>query len=199
MEHLIHLNKDKKLRKIIALQEPYELKPRKRVYLHLCASIVSQQLSTKVADVIWARFLSLFPTKTPTAEQILSVPFESLRSVGLSNAKAQYVQHVCRFFIDEKITDQRLYKMTNAEVIEYLTTIKGVGRWTVEMILMFSLGRPDVFAVDDLGIQLSMAKLYQLEMTDKKAFKQQLLQIASKWAPYQTYACRYLWKWKDNG
>jgi DNA-3-methyladenine glycosylase II len=198
MEHISHLNKDKKLRKIIALQEPYELKRKKLVYLHLCASIVSQQLSTKVADVIWARFLSLFPTKTPTAEQILLVPLEKLRSVGLSNAKAQYVQNVCRFFMDEKITDQQLNKMSNAEVIQYLTRIKGVGQWTVEMILMFSLGREDVFAADDLGIQQSMAKLYHLEIEDKKALKKQMLQISAKWAPYQTYACRYLWGWKDG-
>ncbi len=198
MQHIIHLSKDKKLKRIIDLQEPHVVAKKKNVYLELCASIISQQLSTKVAAIIYNRFLDLYKTKKPSLQQIVDTPFETLRGIGLSNAKANYVQNVCRFFIDEKITDIKLYKMGNEELVTYLSQIKGVGQWTVEMILMFTLGREDVFAVDDLGIQQSMIKLYKLEIDNKKLLKEKMLQISSKWSPYRTYACRYLWGWKDN-
>jgi DNA-3-methyladenine glycosylase II len=198
MKHLEHLSKDKKLKKIIALQEPYVLIGQKNVYLHLCGSIMSQQLNTKVAAVIYARFLNLYKTKKPSPQQIIDTPFETLRSIGLSNAKTRYVQNVCRFFLEEKITDAKLHKMSNEDIIKYLSQIKGVGQWTVEMILMFTLGREDVFALDDLGIQQSFAKLYGLDATDKKALKEKMLTLSAKWSPYRTYACRYLWGWKDN-
>ena len=198
MEHLLHLTKDKNLKKIIALQEPYVLVSRTNVYLHLCSSIMSQQLSTKVAAVIYNRFLNLYKNKKPGLQQIIDTPVESLRSIGLSNAKARYIQNVCRFFLAEKITDATLHKMSNEELIKYLSQIKGVGQWTVEMILMFTLGREDVFALDDLGIQQSIAKLYQLDATDKKTLKEKMLKLSAKWSPYRTYACRYLWGWKDN-
>ena len=198
MEHLLHLTKDKNLKKIIALQEPYVLVSRKNVYLHLCSSIMSQQLSTKVAAVIYNRFLNLYKNKKPGLQQIIDTPVESLRSIGLSNAKARYIQNVCRFFLAEKITDATLHKMSNEELIKYLSQIKGVGQWTVEMILMFTLGREDVFALDDLGIQQSITKLYQLDAKDKKTLKEKMLQLSAKWSPYRTYACRYLWGWKDN-
>ena len=198
MEHLSHLSKDKKLKKVIEAQEPFILGRRKNVYLHLCSSIMSQQLSTKVAKVFHQRFLNLYKTKNPTVQQILDTPFETLRGIGLSNAKANYVHNVCKFFIENKVTDARLYKMSNEEVIDLLTQIKGVGRWTVEMILMFTLGREDVFAIDDLGIQNAMIKLYKLDRTKKKEFRESLLRISNKWAPYRTYACLHLWHWKDN-
>lgn len=88
--------------------------------------------------------------------------------------------------------------MNNEEVIELLTSIKGVGRWTVEMLLMFSLGREDVFAVDDLGIQQAMAKIYKLNTADKKAMRHKMLVLSEKWSPYRTYACLHLWRWKDD-
>ena len=198
MEHLIHLNKDKLLRKVIATQQPYQLIKRKAVYLHLCSSIMSQQLSTKVAAVIFDRFLNLYKSKKPTPQQIADTPLETLRGIGLSYAKAGYVQNVCRFFIEEKITDAKLEKLSNEELIKYLSQIKGVGQWTVEMILMFTLGREDVFALDDLGIQQSIKKLYQLDHLDKKELKTKMQEISEKWKPYRTYACRYLWGWKDD-
>jgi len=83
-------------------------------------------------------------------------------------------------------------------LIKYLSQIKGIGQWTVEMILMFTLGREDVFALDDLGIQQSVARLYKLDMTDKKLFREKMQQLSKKWSPYRTYACLYLWRWKDN-
>ena len=198
MEHILHLSKDKKFKKILELQQPFVLAKRKNVHLHLCNSIMSQQLSTKVANVFQKRFLNLYKDKTPTAQQIAETPLETLRSIGLSNAKANYVHNVCKFFIDEKITDARLHKMSNKELIKYLTQIKGVGQWTVEMILMFTLGREDIFAVDDLGIQQAICKLYNIDAADKKAMKAKMLTISKKWSPYKTYACRYLWGWKDN-
>jgi DNA-3-methyladenine glycosylase II len=93
---------------------------------------------------------------------------------------------------------KKLSKMNNEEVIAYLTPIKGVGRWTVEMLLMFALGREDVFAVDDLGIQNAMIKLYKLDNSDKKQLKDDMLRLSKKWSPYRTYACVHLWRWKDN-
>ena len=197
MDHIEHLRKDKLLRKVIEQQEVCQLVKRKNVYLHLCSSIMSQQLSTKVAAVIYARFLALYKNKIPTPKQIVETPIETLRGIGLSYAKASYVQNVCHFFIDEKITDTKLNKMSNEELIKYLSQIKGVGQWTVEMILMFTLGREDVLALDDLGIQQGIIKLYNLQGLDKKALKEKMIEVAEKWKPYRTYACRYLWGWKD--
>ncbi|HTS44780.1 MAG TPA: hypothetical protein VMH01_10315 [Puia sp.] len=197
MDYFIHLSKDKKLKKIIDQKQLKKLVRRKKIYIHLCGSIMSQQLSTKVADVIHKRFLNLYGGE-PTPMQILDTPFETLRSIGLSNAKANYVRNVARFSIDSGIEYQKLNKMTNDEVIEYLTQIKGVGRWTVEMLLMFTLGREDVFAIDDLGIQNAMKKIYKLDNSDKKKFREDLLRISQKWSPYRTYACLHLWQWKDN-
>lgn len=197
MEHIQHLSKDKKLKKILELQEPFILQSRKKVYLHLCSSIISQQLSTKVARVIFQRFLDLYGKKEPTAQEILNTPVDKFRSIGFSNAKASYVHNVCNFFVEHKLTDSRLAKMSNEEIIDLLTQIKGIGKWTVEMILMFTLGREDVFAVDDLGIQQAITKLYKLDASDKKLMKEKMLFISSKWSPYRTYACRYLWNWKD--
>lgn len=198
MKHILHLSKDKKLKKIIELQQPHSLKKRDNIYLYLCYSIISQQLSTKVADVFHRRFIELYDGGEPTEKQIASTSFETLRGIGLSNAKANYVLNVCNFFIEENITDASLHKMSNEEVIKCLTRIKGVGQWTVEMVLMFAMGREDVFAVDDLGIQQAISKLYKVDTTDKKAMKEKMLAVAKKWSPYRTYACRYLWGWKDN-
>ena len=198
MQHLEHLRKDKKLHTVILPQAPVVLNSRDNIYLYLCASIMSQQLSTKVADVIYKRFLDLYGNKKPTAKMIATTSFETLRGIGLSNAKVNYVKNVCNFFIENKVTDKKLQKMEDEELVTFLTQIKGVGRWTAEMILMFALGREDVFAVDDLGIQQSMTKLYKLDATDKKALREKMIQLSSKWKPYRTYACRYLWGWKDG-
>lgn len=192
-----HLAKDKKLKKLIDATGPFELKQQKKVYLHLCGSIMSQQLSTKVADVIWKRFLALYD-KHPTPEQIVETPFAVLRAIGLSNAKVGYIQNVARFSMEQGMEWKQLQKMSNEEVTQHLKQIKGVGRWTTEMLLMFALGREDVFAVDDLGIQNAMIKLYKLDNSDKKQLKEEMLRISKKWTPYRSYACLHLWRWKDN-
>jgi DNA-3-methyladenine glycosylase II len=198
MTYTIHLSKDKKLKKLIENGQIFTLKQKKAVYLHLCGSIMSQQLSTKVADVIWKRFLALYEKKSPSPEQILSTPHETLRSIGLSNAKASYIQNVARFALEQGMEWKQLKNMNNEEVIVHLTQIKGVGRWTTEMLLMFALGREDVFAVDDLGIQQAMINLYKLDNTDKKKLREDMLRISEKWSPYRSYACLHLWRWKDN-
>ena len=197
LPYFLHLAKDKKFAKIIAGKESFSLSKRRDVYLYLCYSIMSQQLSTKVADVIRKRFLNLYPAK-PTAAEILNTPHETLRSIGLSGAKANYVHNVARFSIESGMDHKKLAKMSNEEVIEYLTKIKGVGRWTVEMLLIFTLGREDVFAVDDLGIQQAMIKIYKLDKSDKKKLQADMLRISSKWSPYRSYACLHLWRHKDT-
>lgn len=194
-----HLASDKKLYKALHGREPHILKKRKNICLRLCASIMSQQLSTKVAEVIFKRFLELFGGKEPTPEQILEIPFDTLRGIGLSNAKTNYVRNVAAYAIEHGMDDKKLYKMSNDEVMEFLLPIKGVGKWTIEMLLMFTLGREDVFAVDDLGIQQSMAALYKIDTSDKRAMKEKMLKISARWAPYRTYACLHLWQYKDNG
>ena len=198
MSHVAHLSKDKKLAKIVAAQTPYVLEKRNQVHLRICASIISQQLSTKVAAVIYQRFLDLFKKKNPTPQDIMDVPFDELKAIGLSNSKTNYVRNVCQFFIDNNLTDKKLHALEDEELIEYLTQIKGIGRWTAEMILMFTLGREDVFAVDDLGIQQAMCKLYNIDPADKKAMKEKMIKLSDRWKPYRTYACRYLWSWKDD-
>jgi DNA-3-methyladenine glycosylase II len=121
-----HLSKDKKLYKALHGREPFVLKKRKNICLRLCASIMSQQLSTKVADVIFKRFLELFEGKEPTPQQILDVPFDTLRAIGLSNAKTNYVRNVAQYAIEHGMDDKKLYKMSNDEVMEFLLPIKGV-------------------------------------------------------------------------
>ncbi|HVI43662.1 MAG TPA: hypothetical protein VM802_02280 [Chitinophaga sp.] len=197
VDYHAHLSRDKKLQKIMNGRLT-ELPIRKNICLKLIGSIMSQQLSTKVADVIYSRFLQLYNGKEPTPRQILDTPATTLRGIGLSNAKVTYVQNVATFVLAEKITDSRLMKMHDEEIITYLTQIKGVGRWTVEMLLMFYLGREDVFAVDDWGLQQAMIKIYRLDPTDKKQLRLKLKEISGKWSPFRTHACRYLWAWKDN-
>ncbi len=197
--YLEQLSKDKKLLRLINAIPPFKLKKRKNICLRLCASIMSQQLSTKVAKVIYERFLELYDGGEPTPQQIVDTPPATLRAIGLSNAKVSYVQNVARYAIEHNITDKMLYKMSNEEVLDFLTPIKGVGRWTVEMMLMFTLGREDIFAPDDLGIQQGMIQLYKLDPTDKKALREKMLKISAKWSPYRTYACMYLWRYKDAG
>jgi len=197
MEYIAHLRKDRKLSKIIDRQKPHKLIKRKKIHVHLCGSIMSQQLSTKVAAIIQKRFLALYGGTAPTPQQILETPFETLRGIGLSNAKTNYVLNVAKFALDYGIQYGVLDKMSDEQVIAYLTQIKGVGRWTTEMLLMFTLGREDVFAIDDLGIQQAMARLYGLDTGDKKKFRESMTRIAEGWSPYRTYACLYLWHWKD--
>ena len=118
MHYTDHLAKDKKFKKLLEGREPFVLKQKKKVYLHLCGSIMSQQLSVKVADVIWKRFLALYD-KHPTPEQIVETPFASLRGIGLSNAKVSYIQNVAKFAIEPGMEWKQLQKMSNEEVTQH--------------------------------------------------------------------------------
>ncbi|HYK43593.1 MAG TPA: DNA-3-methyladenine glycosylase 2 family protein [Parafilimonas sp.] len=198
MEYIDHLRKDKKLATLINEPLHERIRPHKNIPLQLIGNIMSQQLNTKVADIIYNRFLALYNNKVPTTQQILDTADEKLRAIGLSNAKVKYVKNVAEFCVKNKVTDKKLQAMTNEEVIELLTQIKGVGKWTAEMLLMFALGREDVFSIDDYGIQSGMVKLYKLHKLEKKQLRERLMKISNKWAPYRTYACLYFWHWKDN-
>ncbi|MBU6262543.1 MAG: DNA-3-methyladenine glycosylase 2 family protein [Bacteroidetes bacterium] len=196
MTYKKHLSKDKVLAAILK-KDTHSLLLQKNIPIKLMGSIISQQLSTKVAAIIYERFLALFPAKKPTIQKVLDTPEDTLRAIGISYAKINYIYAVASFCLEHKITDKKLQKLSNEEIIELLTQIKGVGKWTVEMLLMFSLGREDVFAVDDLGIQQAMTKLYDLDPANKKQFKLDMLAIAEAWSPFRTYACLHLWRWKD--
>jgi DNA-3-methyladenine glycosylase II len=196
MTYKKHLSKDKVLATIVK-KDNHSLSLQKNIPIKLMGSIISQQLSTKVAAIIYDRFLALYPAKKPTIQKVLDTPEETLRAIGISYAKINYIYAVASFCLEHKITDKKLQQLSNEAIIELLTQIKGVGKWTVEMLLMFSLGREDVFAVDDLGIQQAMTKLYNLDTANKKQLKLDMLAIAQAWSPYRTYACLHLWRWKD--
>ncbi len=197
MKHLEVLAADKKLAPALSVNFNV-LEKRKNVPLRLMSAIMGQQLSTRVAKIIYDRFINLFDGREPSPHQVLKLTDEQLRSIGLSNAKVQYVKNVAAFWTEHALTDAAFEFLDNDEIIDLLTQIKGVGRWTVEMLLMFTLGREDVFAVDDLGIQKAMTALYKLEQLPIKERKEKMIKLSKKWHPYQSYACLYLWNWKDT-
>ncbi|MCF8246621.1 MAG: DNA-3-methyladenine glycosylase 2 family protein [Saprospiraceae bacterium] len=194
-----HLSQDPVLKNLVDKITFRELSINsKGVYLDLLGSIISQQLSTKVANVIAGRFRALFPNDNPQPRLLLEKDIDTLRSAGLSRQKAAYLQNVADFFQRENLLEKDWSDMDNDEIIRYLTQIKGVGKWTVEMILMFSLSRPDVLPLDDLGIRMAIAELYNLSETGK-AMHQRMTEVAEAWQPYRSYACLYLWRHKDGG
>jgi DNA-3-methyladenine glycosylase II len=196
--YIAHLSKDKRFKKVIAEHGEIKLRKRKNIPLRLCASIMSQQLSTKVAAVIFRRFLDLYGAKEPTPSQIFDTPNETLRAIGLSNAKVNYVKNVAQFALHNDVSEKKLATMSDEEIIEYLVPIKGVGRWTVEMLLIFTLAREDVFAPDDLGIQNFMISHFRLDRSNKKKFREDMIRISKRWSPYRSYACLHMWGWKDS-
>jgi DNA-3-methyladenine glycosylase II len=198
MSYFDHLSKDKKLKDLLQEHGQIDLKKSENIFLSLCSSIMSQQLSTRVAEVIYGRFLMLFDGRDPSPDDILLLKHQQLRSIGLSNSKVTYMQNVAKFAIEKGMDHNTLDKMDAEQIISYLIEIKGVGRWTIEMILMFALGREDIFAADDLGIQNAMETIYKLDKSDKENFRKKILVISNKWSPYRTYACMHLWRWKDK-
>lgn len=192
---LSHLQQDPILAVLLARQPLPAWAPTRRVFHHLIRSIVSQQLSVKAAATIHGRFLELVGGEDFSPETILLQTPTDLRAVGLSKQKSQYLLNVADFFEAQELLQTDWSKWTDEMIIKKLTEIKGVGEWTVQMILMFSLGRLDVLPLGDLAIRQSMVELYGLEedQFSKKALFQELEQIASPWRPYRTIACRYLW------
>lgn len=167
------------------------------LFSELLKSIISQQLSTRVAEVIWLRLVDFYG-KLPTEEMILLTKEEEFRSLGVSYQKINYLINTAHFFLEHHLDDESLNHMGDEEIIELLTQIKGIGRWTVEMILIFKLGREDVFAVDDLGIREAMKKMFKLNHLPPKLLKKKMLQISLRWSPYRSYACLALWKFYSS-
>lgn len=194
---LKYLRKDPILSEIISKVNPKVSSFLGDVFVDLCSSIVSQQISTKVAKVIYGRFLDLYDGLAPTPQQILDTDFDDLRAVGLSKQKTAYMQNIASFWLEGKLQNQDWTLLSDKDIVDLLTQIKGVGEWTVQMILMFSLERPDILPVLDLVIQQSMAKHYKIKAEKKKVLFAKMEEIAEQWKPYRTIACRYLWRAKD--
>ena len=195
---IAHLNSDPIMAGLIASLPPITPKPEEPdFYLTLLRSVVGQQLSVKAAATIFARFINLFPSQYPNPEEVLLLLDEQLRGVGLSGQKSGYVRAVAEFKLAGELEPEVISHLEDEALIKHLTSIKGVGRWTAEMLLMFALEREDVFPLDDLGIQNAMKKRYGLT-TEKKALRQEMLAIAESWKPYRTLASKYLWKSLNN-
>lgn len=197
-DQIKHLQKDKVLKKVIKSVGEIKIKKDFDLYLSLMNSIVSQQLSIKAANTIWNRFIALFNGEYPDAKLVLNMDVDKLRSVGLSYQKAGYIKNIARFSIEKSLDYKVLKAKKDEALIEYLIEIKGVGRWTVEMILMFNLNRLDILPKDDLGIQNGMKALYQIQHANKKELFLEMERLAEIWRPYRTLACMYVWRYKDS-
>jgi len=195
---IAHLQQEATIRPLISQIEMPDFSASGRVYFDLLESIVSQQLSVKVADVIFKRFLTLFPDNYPHPEHVVAIEFDQLRGVGLSGQKANYLQNVAHFAIANDFKQIEWASMSDEEISSFLTQIKGVGKWTVQMLLMFTLARPDIFPADDLGIQQAMQRLFKIEEQNPRLLKIRMTELAEPWRPWRTVACRYLWRWKDT-
>jgi DNA-3-methyladenine glycosylase II len=161
----------------------------------LVVAIINQQLSGKAAATIEKRFEALFvktgaPKKFPKPEDVLAMPAAKMRKCGLSKMKVSFIKDLARKILDGTVDFRAMRNWSDEEVIEHLTQVKGIGRWTAEMFLMFSLGRDDVFSYGDLGLRNAMQRLYKLRAHPTPA---QAAKIAGKWKPYRSLASRYLW------
>lgn len=194
MHHQIrHLKKsDKKLAKVIRRIKLKPLEKSNEHFQHLVESIISQQISLKAAASITKKFIALFSGKKfPAPKDVLAKSDRMLRAAGISGQKAAYIKNIARAELDFK----KIKKMSDEEVVEELTKIKGIGRWTAEMFLMFSLGREDVFSYGDLGLLNGMVKIYGLR---KLPSRKKAKEITDKWRPYRTLGSRYMWEVLDN-
>jgi DNA-3-methyladenine glycosylase II len=162
-----------------------------RALLH---AIIAQQLSTKAAATIEARFATLFDGR-PTAATIAATPDDRLRAVGISPQKLGYIRDLCRRTLDGSLALNALESLPDEAVIDALTSVKGIGRWTAEMFLMFRLHRPDVLPVGDLGIVKAVQRAYKLRLAPTQV---RLTRLGENWRPYRSVACWYLWASLDN-
>jgi len=158
-------------------------------------AIVGQQLSTKAARTIYERLIALFDQRAPAPEELLGVEQDELRSVGLSRAKASYLRSLAQHVVDGELELDRLRDLEDDEVTAQLTAVKGLGRWTADMFLIFHLGRPDVLPVGDLGVRRGAQLAYGLDELPGVA---QLTALAEPWRPYRSLAALYLWRSLDN-
>ena len=158
----------------------------------LARSIVGQQISVKAADSVWACFEAAVPSVTPAA--VLALDTASLRACGLSARKAEYIGDLARHFADGEIHVGRWDAMDDAEIIAELTAVRGIGVWTAEMFLIFNQMRPDVFPLDDIGLQKAVARHY---CAGERQSRKQLAAIGERWRPWRSVATWYLWRSLD--
>lgn len=157
----------------------------------LIRSIVYQQLSGRAAATIHGRVIELIGDGAETAGRIVATTHEQFRAAGLSNAKARYVRNLAEHVLDGSLPVESLHELSDDEIIAALTQVKGIGRWSAQMFLMFRLGRPDVLPELDLGVQKGIQKAYRLR---KLPTPKQVLRRGSKWAPYRTIGSWYMWR-----
>lgn len=190
-----HLRADPQLAPIIDRVGPCRLKPRRDYFVLLCLAIFNQQISMKTAETLFKRFCANFPAKRPTPSRVIafinSADEITLRFCGLSRQKRAYLLDLARHFHSGAIPTRGLRLMTDEQVLQSLTAVKGIGRWTAEMFLMFTLNRPDVFPVDDLGLQKGMQKLLNSRKLPKI---DRMIKRAEMWRPWRTVATWYLWR-----
>jgi len=190
---VIHLQKDIVLADIISkVPHPKVVIPN-NVLHDLIRAIVYQQISTKAADKIYHRLQELLDFNLSDPNRVVALQEDQLKAVGLSRQKTSYVFNIAQFFIEEQIKDEVWETMSDEAIIKYLTQIKGVGKWTVEMILIFTLYRADIFPDGDYAIQIVMKDLYKIKK-EKKALLIAMNKKAEKWKPYRSLATRYLWQ-----
>lgn len=158
-------------------------------FTSLCRSIINQQLSNKVGKVIFERFKNLLKDNI-SPDKILKIPDEKIREIGISYTKIKYIKDLADKIYKKEIKLNKLVDMDEDELVEHLTSVKGIGIWTVEMFSMNCLGKEDIFSFGDLGLKRALEKLYKL----KNPKKEEIEQIIMKWSPYKTYASKILWK-----
>lgn len=196
----IHAHFESADRKILTLLQTIpldDIRPRapSEYFESLCREIIGQQLSGNVADVIFARFETLVGKKKVAPEVVLALSKDALRGIGMSWSKVRYICDLADKVKNKEVILSRLPLLDDAGVIRELTKIKGIGPWTAEMFLMFTLGREDVFSLGDLGLKRGIQKLYGLP---KEPTVKQMQKISSRWSPYRTIAARLLWRYKDG-
>lgn len=179
---------------LVGRHAPCRMKPDADIFVGLMDAIASQQLSVKAAATIFGRFLALFPNGV-TPEAVLNTPVETLRAAGFSRAKAAYVHDLCAHVLDGRLALDRLDTLSDDDIIAELTAVKGIGRWTAEMILIFHLNRPDVLPVDDLGIREGFKRAYGLA---ERPGAEEMTRIAEPWRPWRSVGSWYLWRALDN-
>ena len=184
------LKRDPNLARIIEYIGDYQIKKRNNHFAVLVESIISQQLASAAAEAIFTRFKKLYP-KFPTTGQILGTKDTKLRSVGLSGMKMEYLKDLSQKIENGKLKMKSLSKMTDDEIIEHLTQVKGIGRWTAEMFLIFSLGRLDVLPTGDLGLRKGVQMAFSMSELPKP---KEVEKIGVRWKPYRSIATWYLWK-----
>lgn len=186
---------DSNLERIIKIVGKYYINIRNDPFQSLVESIIYQQLAGKAANAIYNRFINYYNNKQITPTLILNSPNDNLKKVGLSNRKIDYLKDLALHVYDGRINLEELSKMNDDEIINKLVNVKGIGRWTSEMFLIFSLGRQDILPVTDLGVRKAIQKIYSLSELPKPNI---MMEIAKPWRPYRSIATWYLWKSLSN-